>query len=246
MDRLTITGLVLVVVALLGGSLAKGAGLGALWNLAGFIIVVFGTIGAVFVQVGMNTFKRGMRMSRWIFTPPHLDRRVVVSKVVEWSGVARKQGLLGLESQIGKEADPFTRKGLQLLVDGSEPKVIRETLEVDIDSYASSDFQAAKVFEAAGVYAPTLGIIGAVLGLMSVMQNLSDPSKLGPGIAAAFTATIYGIALANCLFHPVSNKLKGIIIRRSGDRSMLVDGLIAIAEGENPRVIQSRLEGYLN
>ena len=132
----------------------------------------------------------------------------MIEKIVEWSNIARKQGLLGLESAVEQEKDEFLKKGLQSLVDGGEPEAIRSSMEIELDTMEHFDTQAAKVFEAMGVYSPTLGIIGAVMGLMAVMQNLADPSKLGHGIAAAFVATIYGIAFANLLFLPMGNKLK--------------------------------------
>jgi chemotaxis protein MotA len=159
---------------------------------------------------------------------------------------ARKQGLLGLEPLIARESDDFVRKGLQLVVDGSEPDVIRAILEVDLRVREQSDTRAAQVFEGMGVYALTLGIIGAVLGLMAVLQNLADPSKLGHGIAAAFTATIYGIGLANLFFLPVASKLKVAVQRQTEAREMVIDGMISIAQGENPRSIESKLQGYLH
>ena len=137
------------------------------------------------------------------------------------------------------------RKGLQLVIDGSEPDQIRSILEVDLHVREQSDTRAAKVFEGMGIYSPTLGIIGAVLGLMAVMQNLADPSKLGHGIAAAFVATIYGIGLANLFFLPVANKLKVAIAGLSESREMVIEGMIGIAQGENPRSIESKLQGYL-
>jgi chemotaxis protein MotA len=133
-----------------------------------------------------------------------------------------------------------------MVVDGSEPDAIRSTLEVELQTRESADIRAAKVFEGMGIYSPTLGIIGAVLGLMAVMQNLSDPSKLGPGIAAAFTATVYGIGLANLFFLPMAAKLKTVAQTQSHIREMAIEGLISIAQGENPRIIESRLGGYLH
>jgi chemotaxis protein MotA len=132
------------------------------------------------------------------------------------------------------------------VVDGSEPEVIRGILEVDVHVREQADTRAAKVFEGMGIYSPTLGIIGAVLGLMAVMQNLADPSKLGHGIAAAFVATIYGIGLANLFFLPVANKLKVAIQGQSEVREMVIEGMISIAQGENPRAIESKLQGYLH
>jgi chemotaxis protein MotA len=139
----------------------------------------------------------------------------LIRKIIDWSNISRRQGLLGLEALLKFEADPFLHKGLQLVVDGSEPDIIRSTLEFDMHAREAADTRAAKVFEGMGIYSPTLGIIGAVLGLMATMQNLDDPSKLGHGIAAAFTATVYGIGLANLFFLPVANKLKLAVHSRS-------------------------------
>ncbi len=165
-------------------------------------------------------------------------------KMVEWSNIARKQGLLGLEPVLNRETDPFVRKALQLVVDGSEPESIRAIMEVELQTREDADTRAAKVFEGMGIYCPTLGIIGAVLGLMAVMQNLADPSKLGHGIAAAFTATVYGIGLANLFFLPVAAKLKGAIHSQTQVREMVIEGMLSIAQGENPRSIESKLQGY--
>jgi len=165
---------------------------------------------------------------------------------VEWSNIARKQGLLGLEPVLNQEPDPFVRKALQMVVDGSEPDTLRGVMEVELNTREHTDLAAAKVFEGMGIYSPTLGIIGAVLGLMAVMQNLADPSKLGHGIAAAFTATVYGIGLANLFFLPVAAKLKGAIASQTQVREMVIEGMLSIAQGENPRSIESKLQGYLH
>ncbi len=246
MDILSLAGLVLALVAVVGGAMAKGAGLSALWNFAAFLIVIVGTLGAVLLQSGLPTFQRAMRIGRWIVQPPPDNRRQLIRQVVDWAGVARKQGLLGLESLVARQPDRFVAKGLQMLVDGVEPETLRHMLEIELHAEEQADLAAARVFESAGIYAPTLGIVGAVLGLMAVMKNLADPSKLGAGIAAAFTATIYGIASANCLFLPAANKLKAVIRRRAVDREMVVEGLVCIAHGENPRNIEARLGGFLH
>jgi len=245
MDILSLIGIVLGIVAIVGGALAKGAGLSSLWSAAAFIIVILGTVAAILVQTPMPTFKRALKVFGWILKPPVNPNREILNRLTGWSTRARKDGLLGLEKDIGSLADPFLRKGLQLLVDGNEPDTLRKVLEVDLHSQEQADLDAAKVFEGMGIYAPTLGIIGAVLGLMAVMQNLADPSKLGTGIAAAFTATIYGIASANLFFLPVAAKLKSVIRQRARCQELIIEGLIAIAEGENPRNIESRLQGYL-
>lgn len=246
MDRLSVIGAVLAISALLGGSVLKGAGLSGLWSPAAFVIVILGTVAAILLQTSMPTFRRALKMFRWVFQPPAHDRTAVIAQIVEWSGTARKQGLLGLEAQVAAQADPFLRKGLQMVVDGVEPESIRQMLEIELDGYSTRDLAAAKVFEGMGIYAPTLGIIGAVLGLMAVMKNLADPSKLGHGIAAAFTATIYGIGSANLLLLPIGNKLKTLVNAQTEEREMIIEGLIGIAQGDNPRNIESRLNGYLS
>jgi chemotaxis protein MotA len=170
----------------------------------------------------------------------------MIKKIMDWSNIARKEGLLGLETIAETETDTFARKGLQLLVDGSEPEVIRRVLEVEMDVKEHFETQAAKVFEGMGGYSPTIGIIGAVMGLIHVMENLADPSKLGAGIATAFVATIYGVGLANMLFLPMANKLKSQVHERSKMHEMMVEGVISIAEGENPRNIETKLQGFLH
>lgn len=246
MDILSVIGIVLGLVAIFGGSILKGSGIAALWSPAAFVIVIVGTIAAVLLQTPMATFKRALRIARWVFKPPVTDRQALVAQMLEWSNASRRQGLLWLESQVETQSDPFIRKGLQMLVDGLEPEVIRHMLENDLHGEETQDLAATKVYEALGIYAPTLGIVGAVLGLMAVMQNLADPSKLGTGIAAAFTATIYGIASANLLFLPMASKLKSVIASRSLERELVIEGLIAIAQGENPRNIEARLAGFLH
>jgi chemotaxis protein MotA len=246
LDILSIIGLVLALNAILVGAVLKGAGLMALVSAAAFMIVVVGTLAAICIQTPLPVMQRALKIFPWVMRPPVRDGRLLIAKIVEWSNIARKQGLLGLEMMIDREPDDFVQKALQLVVDGTEPDNISSVMYVDLNMRESADTMAAKVFEGMGVYSPTLGIIGAVLGLMAVLQNLADPSKLGHGIAAAFTATIYGIGLANLFFLPVAAKLKVIIARQTQFREMVVDGMLCIAQGENPRAIESKLQGYLH
>jgi chemotaxis protein MotA len=245
MDPLTTIGVILALAALVGGSILKGAGVMALLNPAAFIIVGVGTLASSLVQTPKDTFIRAWKIFPWIFKPPVTDSDKLIAKMVEWSETARKQGLLGLEPALEQESDEFAKKALQMLVDGTEPDKIRETMEMELYAKEKANLQSAKVFEGLGIYAPTLGIIGAVLGLIAVMKNLADPSKLGHGIAAAFTATIYGIGFANLFFLPVANKLKEIIKRQSHGKEMVIEGIIAIAEGENPRNLEVKLKSYV-
>ena len=244
MDSISLVGLTLAVSAILVGQVLEGGHVGSLLQPTAFMIVIGGTLGAVMLQSSVRVFRTGMQMIRWVFMPPPLDYESLIADVVGWSNVARKEGLLALESQIPSIEDPFIRKGLQLLVDGVEPERLREVLEVEIDTWEGQMKQGAKIWEAAGGYAPTIGILGAVLGLIHVMENLADPSKLGAGIAVAFVATIYGVGFANLVFLPVAKKLLGVIGTLVSMREMLVDGLVGIANGDNPRIIESRLKGY--
>ncbi|MCP4413403.1 MAG: flagellar motor protein, partial [Gammaproteobacteria bacterium] len=159
--------------------------------------------------------------------------------------IARKEGLLGLEEAADTEDDPFARKALNLLVDGGEPEIIRSSLTVDFHTRENQHIHAARVFEAMGGYAPTIGIVGAVMGLIQVMSNLSDPGKLGPGIATAFVATIYGVTSANLIFLPIANKVKSLVLEHSHYEEMIIEGIVAISEGENPRMIENKLTGFV-
>ena len=246
MDILSIIGLVLALNAILVGAVLKGAGIMALVSAAAFMIVVVGTLAAICIQTPLSVMRRAMKIFPWVIRPPTRDGQKLITKIVEWSNTARKQGLLGLEPTIAKEEDEFVKKALQLVVDGSEPESISSVMYVELNMREHADTSAAKVFEGMGIYSPTLGIIGAVLGLMAVLQNLADPSKLGHGIAAAFTATVYGIGFANLLFLPVAAKLKAIIQRQTQFREMVIDGMLCIAQGENPRSIEAKLQGYLH
>ena len=246
MDYLSIIGIFIALLAILGGNWLEGGHVASLLNGPAMAIVLGGTVGAILLQTPIPVFIRAMRMSGSVFKPPHLPVDQTIQKIVEWSKIARRDGLLGLENATQNEKDRFIRKGVELLVDGNEPEIIRSVLEVELDSRESKDLQAAKVFEGMGGYAPTIGILGAVMGLIHVMQNLSDPEKLGGGIATAFVATIYGVGLANLFLLPFANKLKNQIAQRTMFLEMVVEGIVSIAEGENPRHIEAKLRGFEN
>jgi len=245
MDFISIGGLALALAAIVGGQILEGGHIGSLLQITAFFIVIGGTMGAVMLQSSLPVFLGGMKLLKWVFVPPRIQPQTLIEEILSWSQVARKGGLLALEHLIEDLNEPFKRKGLQMLVDGAEPEKIREALEVEINTYEEHLRQSTKVWESAGGYAPTIGIIGAVMGLIHVMENLSDPSKLGGGIAVAFVATIYGVGSANLLFLPVANKLKALIGSQVTIREMLIEGLVAIANGENPRVIETKLQGYV-
>lgn len=246
MDILSIVGIVVSLAAILGGNILEGGHTSSLMQLTAFVIVMGGTLGAVLLQTPMSIFMRSMKMTVWIFLPPKIAAQAAIEKILSWSQIARKEGLLGLESSVETESDEFAKKGLQLLVDGSEPDAIRTILEVDIGVKEHTDTQAAKVYDGLGGYSPTIGIIGAVMGLIHVMENLSDPSKLGTGIAVAFVATIYGVGLANLFFLPFASKLKGHVHNQAQFREMIIEGIVSIAQGENPRSIETKLKGYVH
>ena len=246
MDILSLLGLIFGVGALLFGQFLEGGSATTLLNGPAAIIVLGGSMGAIMLQAPMHTFIRALHVLGWILRPPVLAADEAIEKLVSWSNIARKEGLLGLEAVSETEPDAFARKGLQLLVDGSEPEVMRNILEVEVDAKEHHDMQAAKVFESMGGYTPTIGIIGAVMGLIQVMNNLADPGQLGHGIAVAFVATIYGVGIANLLLIPIANKLKSHIMAQSQFRMMIIEGIVSIAEGENPRNIETKLQGYLH
>lgn len=245
MDKISLIGLTLGIAAILVGQVMEGGHVASLIQPTAFLIVMGGTLGAVMLQSPMRVFMDGMRMVRWVFVPPAVNHAAIITEATSWSQIARKEGLLALEGRINLLRDPFMRKGVQLLVDGVEPERLREVLEVEIDATDAQLRLGAKIWEAAGGYAPTIGILGAVMGLIHVMENLTDPSRLGAGIAVAFVATIYGVGFANLIFLPISKKLMAHIASITSQREMLVDGLVGIANGDNPRIIESRMRGYI-
>lgn len=245
MDRTSVAGLLIGLLAIVGGQILEGGHIGSLSQPTAFLIVVGGTLGAVMLQSPYATFVRGIRMAKWTWSPPVVNHQQLIQQITGWSQVSRREGLLALDAIVGELQDEFTRKGLQLVVDGAEPERLREVLEVEIGTFEQEMKLSARVWEAAGGYSPTIGILGAVMGLIHVMENLSDPSKLGAGIAVAFVATIYGVGLANLVYLPIANKLKTHVNRLIVQREMIVDGLVGIANGDNPRIIESRLRGYI-
>ena len=245
MDKISLAGLVIALVAIIGGQVLEGGQVSSLVQPSALLIVLGGTLGAVLLQSPLHVFRRGLGMAKWVWISPVIEQKKQLDQLLAWSQIARREGLLQLENQLTTIKDPFARKGLQLVVDGADPVHIRELLEVDINTFEDEWRQSAKIWEAAGGYSPTIGILGAVLGLIHVMENLSDPTKLGAGIAVAFVATIYGVGLANLVYLPMAAKLKYYIVRMVASKEMLVDGLIGIALGDNPRIIESRLRGYM-
>lgn len=246
MDKLSLLGLIVAVAGILGGQYLEGGSISVLLQLAAFLIVMGGTIGAVMLQHPIKVFLTGLKMARWVFVTPQLDHQQMIYKLTAWGSAARKDGILLLEGQIKSIDDPFLRKGMQLLVDGNSAEKIREVLEIELSHYENLRWQSARVWESAAGYAPTIGILGAVLGLVHVMQSLGEPAKLGAGIAVAFIATIYGVGFANLVFLPIAGKLKILIGQQVAMREMIIDGLTMIANAENPHFIETKLKGYIS
>src|SRR5262245_21943323 len=203
MDIATILGIVLALGSIAGGQALEGGHIGSILQLTAFIIVMGGTIGACCVQNPLPVLLRAMGALSLALAGPHQDNKGTIKLILDLANVSRKQGLLALEGKLKEIKDPFMRKGVQLIVDGTDPKAVHEILEIEVEHHEEEGMLAAKVWEAAGGYAPTIGILGAVLGLIHVMENLADPSKLGSGIAVAFVATIYGVGAANLFFLPL-------------------------------------------
>jgi len=244
-DISTILGIVLAVGAIIGGQALEGGHLGSILQLTAFIIVAGGTIGACCVQNPLSVVIKSIGALGMVFGGTPVDTKATIKLILDLATVSRKQGLLALEGKLKDIKDPFFKKGVQLIVDGTDPKAVHEILEIEVEHHEEAGVKAAKVWEAAGGYAPTVGILGAVLGLIHVMENLADPSKLGGGIAVAFVATVYGVGLANLFFLPFANKIKMKLKEESGARNIIIMGLVGLAQGENPRLLQEKLESFL-
>lgn len=245
MDWSSLAGIVLALSGILLGQAIEGGKIASLLQPAAFMIVLLGTVGAVLLQTRPQFFLQGVRMLKWVFQPPIDDRERLSRRITNWSIIARKDGVLMLENHMRAEPDPFVKMALRLVIDGTPPEKIRDICNVDINRYESAQRNAVKIWEAAGGYAPTIGILGAVLGLIHVMENLSDPTKLGSGIAVAFVATIYGVGFANLIFLPVANKLKALVQIETSRREMVAEGMVGIANGENHKIVEERLNAYL-
>lgn len=245
MDWGSLIGVIIAFTGILIGQSIEGGHISSLIQPAAFLIVLFGTFGAVLLQTNTKTFIQGILMLRDAFTHPVDDRQALAKRIIGWSTYSRKEGMFMLESHMRRETDPYIIKGLRLMIDGTPPEKIREICAIDMYFHEMQLRNAVKIWDAAGGYAPTVGILGAVLGLIQVMENLSDPSKLGSGIAIAFVATIYGVGFANLVFLPIAGRLKAQIQNEMKWREMLVNAWVSIANGDHPRIVEERLDGYL-
>jgi chemotaxis protein MotA len=244
MDLTTIGGVILAFGAVLLGQALEGGHAGSLVQATAAIIVLGGTLGATAVAYPMRDFLRGLKMVSRALKEKKSDIPALVQQIVELAGIARRDGVLALEQRLANLQDPFLKRAVQFLVDGVDAAVARDALETEIDAEYEEGAVGAKVFETAGGFSPTVGILGAVLGLIHVMENLSDPSKLGEGIATAFVATVYGVALANLILLPIGGKLKRKLVIDRDRMTLIAEGVLSIQSGLNPRVLEEKLRAY--
>ncbi|NMP32933.1 flagellar motor protein [Thalassotalea sp. M1531] len=244
MDKLSIAGLVVAILAIYLGFSIEGGAISTLFEFPAFIIVFGGTVGAVMLQSSHEQFFHAIKLLKWVFTPPKFDIDRGIEDIVDWAQKARESGYLVLENIAFDIDDHFVNKGLNFLADGVETEQLITNIELDLELYREHSLRSANIYESMGGYSPTIGILGAVLGLIQAMSNLSNPDMLGQGIATAFVATIYGVGFANLIYIPVANKLRTIIHQQTMYREMMAQGLIAISQGENPHAIENRLSAF--
>jgi chemotaxis protein MotA len=245
MDLASIIGTVLGVIAVVGGALLEGLHTGDIMQLTAFIIVMGGTIGAMFVSFPMQDIKRAVGMLSVIYQNVDQDYRETIDEIVRIATIARKEGVLAVEGQRESITNELFKKTIKYVVDGFEPNTVKEIIETEINLQMEEEEAAGKVWEGTGGYSPTIGIIGAVLGLIHVMKSLSNPDAIGPGIAVAFVATVYGVGFANLIFIPWGTKLKRKAVMRALGKEVVKVGVVGIQEGLNPHFLQEKLEVFL-
>lgn len=243
-DIATIGGLLVAVGGIVGGLIMEGGKVQDVAQVSAGVIVLAGTIGAVMVTTPLDILLRAMGRLPSVFFPKHEPTGEVMEQIIGFAAQARKQGIVSLERQAQTVSDPFLRKALNLAVDGIELSQIRKMLDLEIAMIEHDGEAEAKVFEAAGGYSPTIGIIGAVLGLIQVMKNLANIDEVGRGIAVAFVATVYGVGVANIVFLPAASKLRSRVQEKVHAKEMMLEGVVSIVEGLNPKLIRLQLEAY--
>jgi chemotaxis protein MotA len=243
-DLATLAGLVIAVTAILGGLVLEGGQIADVAQVTAALIVLGGTLGAVMVSTPTKVLQGALRRLMGIVRDPAPPIADLMEEVVGYAVQARKQGLVALENVTGDVADPFLRKALTLAVDGSDLQEIRAMLDLEIELEESRAEAEAKVFESAGGYAPTIGIIGAVMGLIQVMKNLANIDEVGHGIAVAFVATVYGVGLANLFLLPAAQKIKARAQAETKRRMLVAEAIAGIVEGLNPKLLRSKLEAF--
>src|SRR5438067_2218516 len=244
LDLATFGGLIIGIGGIVGGLILEGGSIGQIVAPTALLIVLGGTLGAVLVATPLAALRAGMRSLAGVFFEKTQDPESMIEKLVEYSTKARKNGIVSLELVADKAPDPFLRKALNLAVDGTDLQELRSMMELEITVEEHRGEAEAAIFMSAGGYSPTIGIIGAVLGLIQVMKDLADIEKVGHGIATAFVATIYGVGFANLLFLPAAGKIKARAREKSQMRELILEGVIGIVEGSNRKLIRSKLEAY--
>ncbi len=245
MDFATLIGILIALLALLVGFVMDGGHLSALLVPSAALIVFGGTLGAVVISFSKHKLKQVPAALKFAFTESQEQPEDLLQDIVDMAVTARREGVLALERQAADHPNMFLKEGLEMVIDGSDPELTRDILELDIDAYDQKHRSMAKVFEAAGGYAPTMGIIGTVMGLIHVLGNLEDPAQLAPAIAVAFSATLYGVASANVIYLPIANKIKTKVDERIQVREMMLEGILAIQAGENPQLIEKKMRAFL-
>ena len=245
MKAATAIGIVIAIVGLLVGASMEGTPLAALFNVPAMIIIIGGLAGVCLASSGVEGAKQIPVLYKKAFAGERPDMRTQVVNLVSYSERARRDGLLALEEELEGIEDRYTRKGLQLVVDGTEPELVREILDAEIDGMRRRHKAGAKIFDIAGGFAPTMGIIGTVMGLISVLQKLDQPETLGPAISGAFIATLLGVGAANVIFLPVAYRLKSLSDAETDARILVQEGILAIQSGDNPRVVEEKLMSFV-
>jgi chemotaxis protein MotA len=245
MKASSLIGLIVGCVGIALGATMEGSNVMAVLNPSAMLIVLVGTLGATITGTSFEAIKAIPSLYKKAFSPEVLDLNGRVTELVSYAEQARRDGLLALDEQLANVEDPFTRKGLQLVVDGTDPELVADVLDAENDAMRKRHAAAAQPFEKAGGYAPTMGIIGTVFGLVHVLSNLSKPETLGPSISAAFIATLLGISTANLIYLPIAARLKQLSAAELHFRSMTLEGILAIQAGDNPRVVAEKLTAYV-
>ena len=245
MKAFSAIGIGIACAGLFLGATMEGSNVMAVLSPSAMLIVLVGTLGATMCGAGFTAIKAIPKLFQKAFLADAPDMNGRLTELVGYAEKARRDGLLALDEQINSIEDAFTRKGLQLVVDGTDPELVAEVLELENDNMKKRHAANAQPFEKAGGYAPTMGIIGTVFGLIHVLQNLSAPETLGPSISAAFIATLLGIASANVFYLPMATRLKGLSAEEFQFRAMTIEGILAIQAGDNPRVIAEKLMTFV-
>jgi chemotaxis protein MotA len=244
-DKASFTGVILALGGVLAGLLLEGGNLGQILQPTAAIIVFGGTLGAVMLQFPLAIILLAFRQLGSVFVNPQRDPQAIVRQLVQYAQKARREGIVSLDAELPQIEDTFLRKSLMLAVDGTEPQELRKMMEQELDNQAEYEEQVPQVFESAGGFAPTVGILGAVLGLIQVMQHLDKIDEVGRGIAVAFVATVYGVGSANLLYLPMAGKMKLRVREEQIMREMKLEGVASILEGMNPRMLETKLLGFL-